>query len=302
MATNFEDVGSKLRAYRAKKGMSAEDAAARLGVSRAAVYRIEAGEVIKVETLERLASLLGLSASALMGSGVEYYTSATSYFERVLHLEETSDQVIAHFSPLSYLLTSDAYPKHLKRALVESMPSYVSDKRAYEAEIDAIIRVMEERKASRHKRHLSVVNFLNLLEIERWLRVGFLGRLDVSAEELARSRLAARAEIEHLIRAIEQEPMGVQIGLIQDTLPNAAFQLFRTQRAAYLGLSPFRLSGEMPNIQIGVAMLTTDREPVRAYETLVERLWTQAYKGRDAVAKLRSILQRSAIKPVTAKR
>ena len=156
--------------------------------------------------------------------------------------------------------------------------------------------VLDERKHARHRRHLSVVNFVNMPEIERWLKLGLVGRFDLPANEIVERRLAARAEIERLIKLIEQEPMGIQIGLIEEPLPNITFQLFRTSERTLLGLSPFRLGGELPNIRTGVAMLTADEEPVRLYEKLVERLWRRAHKGREAAQQLRMILERSAMK------
>jgi hypothetical protein len=239
---------------------------------------------------------------SLLGLGVEYYSNAISYCERMRQIEEKSDQVIAHFPPLSYLLTSSAYPKFLKQTLAEAMPSHIEDKKKYTAEIDSMISVLDERKMSRQKRHLSVVNFVNMPEIERWLRVGLVGRFNLSPEETARRRLAVRAEIENLIQLIDREPMGVQIGLIEETLPNVAFQLFRTHEGTLLGLSPFRLGGELPNIRTGVAMLTADAEPVRLYEQFVERLWRTAHKGREAVSRLHTILDRSGTKPVNIRK
>ena len=90
--------------------------------------------------------------------------------------------------------------------------------------------------------------------------------------------------------------MGIQIGLIEEPLPNITFQLFRTSERTLLGLSPFRLGGELPNIRTGVAMLTADEEPVRLYEQLVEKLWRRAHKGREAAHQLRMILERSAMR------
>ena len=301
MAIRFDDIGNRLRAYRLGKALTAEQVAVSLGVSRAVIYRIEAGEVIKVETLERLASLLETSLGALLGEGVEYYGNAISYVERLRQLEEKSDQVIAHFPPLSYLLTSSAYPKLLKQALAEAMPSHVEDKKKYAAEIDAMIRVLDERKTSRQKRPLSLVNFISMPEIDRWLKVGMVGRFDLSPDETMRRRLAARAEIENLMQLIEREPMGVQIGLVEETLPNVAFQLFRTHEGPLLGLSSFRLGGDLPNIA-GIAMITADAEPVRLYEQFIERLWRTAYKGREAISQLHIILERSGINPLDVRK
>ena len=295
-SNRFAEIGERLRAYRMGRGLAAEQVAERLGVSRAAVYRIEAGEVVKIETLDRLAGVLETSVGSLLGLGVEYYANAISYFERMRQIEEKSEQVIAHFPPLSYLLTSDNYGRQLKQTLIEAAPSYADDGKDYEAEIDAIINVLDERKHARDRRHLSVVNFVNMPEIERWLKLGLVGRFDLPAGEIVERRLAARAEVEHLIKLIEQEPMGIQIGLIEEPLPNITFQLFRTSERTLLGLSPFRLGGELPNIRTGVAMLTADEEPVRLYEQLVDRLWRRAHKGREAAHQLRLILERSAMR------
>lgn len=292
----FDEIGERLKAYRLGRGLLAEDVAERLGISRAAVYRIEGGGVVKIETLERLAVLLETTVASLLGAGVEYYSSPVSYFERMRQVEEQADQVVAHFPPLSYLLTSDSYSAHLRQTLVEALPPHVEGREAIE-EIDAIIAILDDRKMARRRRRLSVVNFVNLLEIERWLKLGVVGRFDLPAAELGRRRLAARVEVEHLIGLIESEPMGVQIGLIEEALPNITFQLFRMAEKTLLGLSPFRLGGELPNIRSGIAMLTADEQPVRLYEAIADDLWRRALKGSEAAAMLRAALDRSAIAP-----
>ena len=73
MSMRFTEVGQQLRAYRLESGLRAEEIAARLGVSRAALYRYEKGEVIKLDTIKRLAELLKISPLSLLGIGVEYY-------------------------------------------------------------------------------------------------------------------------------------------------------------------------------------------------------------------------------------
>ena len=302
MANRFDGIGNHLRAYRMGRDLSADQIAERLGVSRAAVYRIEAGEVVKIETLERLAAVLETSVSSLLGVGVEYYANAVSYFERMRQIEEEADQVIAYFPPISYLLSSKEYPGYLRQTLVEAMPPYIEDVKKYKSEIDKIIAILNERRGVRRQRHLSVVNFVNLPEIERWLKLGLVGGFDLSPKEVARRRLAVRVEVEHLIALIEREPMGVQIGLIEETLPNLTFQLFRTSDRTLLGLSPFRLGGELPNVHTGIAMLTADEEPVKLYEQLAERLWSRAHKGRDAVTRLRAIIERSGVVPLSVRK
>lgn len=295
MAIRFDEIGKRLKAYRMGRGLLAEQVAESLGISRAAVYRIESGGVVKIETLERLAGVLETTVASLLGVGVEYYSSPVSYFERMRQIEEQADQVVAHFPPLSYLLTSDDYAVYLRQTLVEALSPHIQDRGKAEGEIDTIISILDERKKSRKHRRLSVVNFVNVLEIERWLKLGIVGSFNLSSAELAKRRMAARLEVEHLIALIESEPMGVQIGLIEETLPNITFQLFRTSEKTLLGLSPFRLGGELPNVTSGVAMLTADEQPVRLYEELANDLWRRALKGSEAGALLRAALARSGI-------
>lgn len=302
MAMRFDEIGKRLRAYRLGQGLTAEKIAERLGISRAAVYRVESGEVVKIETLERLAAVLETTTASLLGAGVEYYSSAISYFERMRQVEEHSDQVIAHFPSLSYLLTSDEYPVSLRKALVEALPPDLEHRETVEQEIDTIISVLDDRKQARKRRGLNVVNFVNVPEIERMLKLGIVGRFNLPADEMMKRRLAARVEVEHLLRLIESEPMGVQIGLLEETLPNVTFQLFRTSERTLLGLSPFRLGGELPNIRIGVAMFIADEQPVRLYEQLVNDLWLRAHKGSGAVALLRAVLDRSAVEPAEVRK
>ena len=69
MSMRFTEIGQQLRAYRLESGLRAEEIAARLGVSRAALYRYEKGEVIKLDTIKRLAELLKISPLSLLGIG-----------------------------------------------------------------------------------------------------------------------------------------------------------------------------------------------------------------------------------------
>jgi transcriptional regulator with XRE-family HTH domain len=298
--TELGEIGRRLKAHRIGRGQTADEIAKKLGISRAAVYRIESGDVVKIGILERLASELHTSLASLLGVSIEYLPTAISYFERMRQIEEESDQVVAHFPPISYLLTSDDYTIHLKKMLVESLPSYVKEKNNALREIDAVISILDERKKARTLRGLSVVNFVTIPEIERWLKLGVVGRFDLSSDEVAIRRAAARIEVEHLTGLIEGEPMGIQIALLEETLPNITFQLFRGKSQTSLGLSPFRLGGELPNIRLGLAMVTTDAQAVGLYEKLAEDLWRRAYKGSDAVKLLRAAIDRSGIKRDTA--
>jgi transcriptional regulator with XRE-family HTH domain len=51
MTVTFDEIGRRLQAYRLGKNLTASEVAERIGVSRAAVYRLEKGELVKIETL-----------------------------------------------------------------------------------------------------------------------------------------------------------------------------------------------------------------------------------------------------------
>ena len=65
-AIDYLALGERLRAYRIGASLQAEDVAAQLGVSRVVVYRMERGGIVKIETLARLAQVLGTSLASLL--------------------------------------------------------------------------------------------------------------------------------------------------------------------------------------------------------------------------------------------
>ena len=76
----FGDVGKRLREHRAAAKLTVDEAAARIGVSRALLYRYESGGIVKLATLEKLAGIYGTSAAALVGLDNEYLTSGPAFF------------------------------------------------------------------------------------------------------------------------------------------------------------------------------------------------------------------------------
>src|SRR5438128_5318516 len=109
MPLRFDDIGNRLKAFRLGSGLSADEIANRLGISRTALYRFEKGELAKIETLERLAELLGVSIPTLLGVGIEYIPSAVSYFERLRQIEETAEHLVVLSGPIPFLLASDNF-------------------------------------------------------------------------------------------------------------------------------------------------------------------------------------------------
>src|SRR5580692_494997 len=134
MPPRFDDIGDRLKAFRLGSGLSADEIAKRIGISRTALYRFEKGEVVKIDTLEKLSELLEVSLPTLLGVGVEYIPSAVTYFERMRQIEEAAEHIIVLAGPLSYLLASDDFNAVLGQLLKESIPETEDDLRRAESE------------------------------------------------------------------------------------------------------------------------------------------------------------------------
>ncbi len=292
MAIRFDDIGNRLKAFRLGSGLSADEIANRLGISRTALYRFEKGELAKIETLERLAELLGVSVPTLLGVGVEYIASAVAYFERMRQIEETCEHIIVLAGPISYLLASDAFDRALADILRESIPDGAQGRKRALEQVDEVMAVLHARKESYRRRQPGIVNLISASEMEHFLHNGLVGRLDLADKRRRARRALARAEAEHCVALMEDEPIGVQIGIVPDTLPHASFQIFRQPDRQVLALSPFRL-GEQPNIRVGVAMITSAPEALALHEKMAKDLWHRALKGAAAVRLMRTLLEKT---------
>ncbi|MFQ5473595.1 MAG: helix-turn-helix domain-containing protein, partial [Dehalococcoidia bacterium] len=226
MTIRFDDIGNRLRAFRLGSGLSAEEVARELGISRTALYRFEKGEITKIETLDKASEFLGVSVATLLGVGVEYISSAVSYFERIRQIEEHAEQMVVLAGPISYLLATPGFDSTLDQVLRESIPPRVDDHDAAMSEVDAVMAVLRARRETYASRRPSIVNLISAREMQDFLRHGLIGRSDLPSEALADRRAKAAAEVEHLVECMESQPMGVQIGVVVDTLPHVGFQLF----------------------------------------------------------------------------
>ncbi|MDB5966647.1 MAG: putative transcriptional regulator, family [Polaromonas sp.] len=290
---DYAALGDRLRAYRLGASLQAEDVAEKLGVSRAVVYRMEKGEIVKLETVERLAQLLGTSMASLMGVEVEYYANFLSFFERMRQLEQGADRIMAHFEPISLLLTSGDYLTFLRLMLLETLPSQATRQATSigEKDIEQLVQILQERKTAFAQRRPGIVSLVGLRDLERFMHTGLVGRLDLPAAVHKERIRAARQEIERIADLMESEPMHVQIGLVDDAMPSSTFQLFQSASRSVLAVSPFRL-GELPNVRNGIATVTASAEAVRLYEEMIARLWKAAYKGKAGAERLRKLLVR----------
>jgi transcriptional regulator with XRE-family HTH domain len=288
MSFRYDEIGQRLKAFRLASGMSADEIARRIDISRTALYRFERGELAKIETLEKLAELLDVSIPTLLGVGIEYIASAVAYFERIRQLEEQAEHIVVLAGPLSYLLASDRFDELLKQLLVESVAVDLPDRDRLMADIATIIEILAARKATYRRRQPGVVNLISGIEIERLLRNGFVGKAQLPPEQQDQRRALARAEISYFADLISHAPIGMQIGVVRDALPQTGFQIFRQPDRKVLTLSPFRL-GENPNVRVGVAMITSAQEALALHEKAVKEMWATALKGEAASDYLRSL-------------
>lgn len=291
---SFADIGARLRAYRLGKGLSPEQLAENLGISRAALYRAEKGEIRKIETLTRIAAELGVSLASLMGVGVEYVSSSVAFFERMRQLEESCEQIIGLFSPVSYLLTSDAYDEILEEVLTESIPDGVMAPDEARDLVAALVAILRARKRTFRLRRPLIVSLIASADLERFLLRGLIGRHDLPVAVAERRRRQARDEALSILAMLREEPIGIQIGIVREPVPATSFQIFRQNDRSLLAISPFRL-GEQPNIRVGVALITAAEEAMTLHEDIAAGLWRQALKGREAAEHLQAMIEKYAI-------
>ena len=128
MAIRFDDIGNRLKAFRLASGLSADEIANRIGISRTALYRFEKGDVAKIDTLERLSELLNVSVPTLLGVGVEYIPSALAFFERIRQIEETAEHIVVLAGPVAFLMSSEIFEQTLSECLTESIPLLEADR------------------------------------------------------------------------------------------------------------------------------------------------------------------------------
>ncbi len=262
-----------------------------IGVSRAAVYRLEKGELVKIETLEKISDLLDTSLPSLMGVGVEYYSNAVAFFERMRQLEEDAVRVLGNFSPISFLLLSDEYMARLRTMLLEAIPDSHPERAAAIERIDKLLAILDERRTVARRRHTPVVSIVSAPEIERFLHSGLVGRFDLPPDVVRERREAARREVERLAELLVHQPMGVQVGVVEDTAPAQTFQVFEEKDGAAVTLSPYRL-GDHPNISAGIALVTSTPEAVRLFKATITEQWARAHKSEAGARVLSAVLAR----------
>lgn len=288
MSMRFNEIGHQLRAFRLESGLRAEEIAARLGVSRAALYRYEKGEVIKLDTIKRLAELLKISPLSLLGIGIEYYNRSVGYFERLRQLEETADQILEIFGPLCYLTTSDAFDLALSEAFEELADKAGSERAALRSQAEQVLGILAARKRMYNMRRPNIICMVTVSGVQRLLDQGIAGGLPVSDRIRRIGRQVAATEVENMAALMEAEPMGLQFGLLDGVEPTSLFKVLRARDRISLAINPFRPETS-PGVQTGVAMITAADDAVAAHQRVAEATWRDALKGPAGAQRLRHL-------------
>jgi transcriptional regulator with XRE-family HTH domain len=274
--------------------LRAEEIAARLGVSRAALYRYEKGEVIKLDTIKRLAELLKISPLSLLGIGVEYYNRPIGYAERVRQIEETADQILQLAGPVCYLTTSDAYDATLGAVFDEASDQAGSDRLAMRSLTEQVLGILVARKRMYSMRRPGIIAMVSVPAVQRLLETGIAGGVQVSDRLRRMCRDVAVSEIENIANLMETEPMGLQFGLLAGTEPSTAFKILRARNRVSLAINPFRPDTH-PSAQTGVAMITGADEAIAAHQRVAEASWRDAMKGPAGATRLRQLVSAATV-------
>lgn len=285
----FREIGRRVEAYRRGNNMSAGELAMRLGVSRSNLYRIEQGDIVKIETIQRLAELLETSISALLNGGCEFIPKASVFFERVRQIDFEAQKIVNFFGPVSYLLTSDAYDTLLAEVLVETRRPQ-GDKRARVHEAEAILETLAQRKADYRTRRPDLIALVSAAELERLLGLAADPPKTLSEGLRRRYQQVMFDEVERVAHIMEALPLNVSVGLFTEPLHSTPFQITRqTGGRTFLQTSPFKLAS-IPDVNLGVAMITDDTDAVRYHMQVAEDLWNQSTKGPSGAAALRRLV------------
>ena len=258
-------------------------------MSRAALYRYEKGEVIKLDTIKRLAELLKISPLSLLGIGVEYYNRPIGYFERVRQIEETADQILQLAGPICYLTTSDAYDNALAEAFEEAADQAGGERMAMRSMAEQVLGILAARKRMYAMRRPSIIAMVSLPAVQRLLEVGIVSGSHVSDRVRRICRDVAVSEVENIANLMETEPMGLQFGLLAGSPPSSAFQNPARARPGQPGDQP------VPN---GHASGRADRRGDdhrggrgdRRASAGRRGSWREAMKGPSGAARLRQLL------------
>ena len=284
----FDEIGQQLRNYRLESGLKADEIAARLGISRAALYRYEKGEVIKLDTVRRLAEMLQVSPLALLGIGVDYFSRINAFLERQRQIEEVADSQLQLGGALCFAIASDGFDQLLRGLWLEAA-GMAPDRLAARSITEQCMTSLAQRRLLLEQRRPNITALLSETAIRRMLADGIGAGLPLSERGRAEAKAAAMTEVEHLAHMIEKAPLGVQIGLLQEPEPSHQAIIYRARDRAHVIANPFAVDAH-PGWSIGIASVTSADDALAIHQRVAEACWRQARKGLAAAQRLRILI------------
>jgi transcriptional regulator with XRE-family HTH domain len=280
-----------LRAYRLESGMRAEEIAARLGVSRAALYRYEKGRGDQAGHDPAPRGTAEDLAAVLLGIGVEYFSRPLAFQERLRQVEEQADQILQVGGTICYQTTTEAYDGALAEAWAEAADQ-APERVAARAAADQAMGLLVARKKLHQSRRANIIAMLSETAIRRMLMDGVAAGMAVSERTRTRCRMAARAEAESIANLMESVPIGLQLGLLASE-PAGNFIVLRGRERAHVCVSPFA-ADMTSSAGIGVGSITAADEAVAAHQRVAEAAWRDAPKGTAAASRIRDLIRETA--------
>jgi hypothetical protein len=236
--------------------------------------------------------MLQVSPLALLGIGVDYFSRSTACLERQRQIEEDADSCFQLGGALCFALASEGFD-WLLRGLWMEASSLAQDQAAARSATEQALISVTQRRLVLDQRRMNITAMLSEKAIKRMLAEGIGAGLPLSERSRAEARAAAVTEVEHIANQIEQGPLGVQIGLLQEPEPHHQALIYRGRDRAHVIGNPFP-SDAHPAWNHGVVSITSADDAVAIHQRVAEACWRQAHKGMAAVQRLRLLIAEAA--------
>ena len=167
--------------------------------------------------------------------------------------------------------------------LRESIPDNIEDYDHAAGEVDRLMEILQARKLSYQQRQPHIISLVSAAELNQFLQLGFVGAHNPHGIDMARRRAVARVEIENMVQLLRHQPIGVQLGVVVDSMPGASLQIFKQAERLSVAVSPYRL-GTFANIRLGVATISAAPDATELYRSVTSQLWARSLKGEEGAA------------------
>ena len=287
----YATLGARIRRHRDETGMSSDDMAERLSISRAALYRYERGAIVKIEILRRLADMLGTTTAELLGCGIETYADPIAFLERTYEIETTATRIVQIGGATCQMATD-----HSEAEVVEAVLTHLArsepEPTAATGTAYRLASMFEARRQGYQAWRPTIVVALSRRDVASYLRSGLFADEALPDELRRRCRRNALVQIDALATAMAEQPMDARIGLMASE-PFSTFVIARDESGASLTTNAFGLAERGP-AQRTLPMVISDAAAVGAHEAAASSIWRDAHTGRSGSDMLRAMMADAA--------